>query len=299
MSTPALSFEELASAAKPPASTEPKVTPTEPSSKPPEPPASGGDETKPQFTDADVSAYQTMRDLGLTPENAREFIQAKEWLGTISYALQNDPQAFIDELRRTNPQLADKFTEVASDDWFNRKGKYIDVGDNKSKDGKSNTVSSEPDPRIDQLSREVAQLRQANEQEREGKRQAQVEKDFVSAYDTLVDKLPADLPDSTKELISLKAQKAVWQDPQARARVNSGNFTDIPKFFAQASQRVTADIKAAADKEKTARSGVESRGTKEIPHGSDNVAGAAQSQPGQDPIWGNISEQEVVSAYKR
>src|SRR5215472_15727102 len=176
MGTPALSFEELASAAKPATTTESQATTTETKTNGTAATATVTEESKPQFTDADVSAYQTMRDLGLTPENAKEFIQAKEWLGTISYALQNDPQALIDELRRTNPQLADKLTEVASDDWFNRKGKYIDVGNNQSKDGKSNAVQSEPDPRIDQLSREVAQLRQENQQEREGKRQAQVEK---------------------------------------------------------------------------------------------------------------------------
>lgn len=292
-----LSFEELASAAAPPAATESKVTPAEPTPKPADATQPVGDKAKPQFTDADVTAYQAIRDLGITPETASDFVQAKQWLNTIAYAMKNDPKLLLDELRKTDPQMADKVTEVFSDDWYERKGKYL--MDDKSNSGKSNAAQPEPDPRVDQLSREVAQLRSERQTEAETKRQEKINVDFTSSFDALQAKLPADLDDRTKDYIRLKAEKMLWLDPQARTRVNSGNFTDIPKYFAEASRRVTAETKAAADKETKARSGVESRGVRELPHGSENATGTAQSQPGQDPIWGNISEQEVASAYKK
>ena len=85
----------------------------------------------------------------------------------------------------------------------------------------------------------------------------------------------------------------------ARARINKGDFTDLPKYFAEASRRVTADTKAAADKERNLRSGVESRGHREMPAGTENVTGATEQKPGTDPIWGNITEAEVASAYRK
>jgi len=292
MSEP-LSFEELASAAKPEVATEPQATPAETQATP------AVEEAKPQFTDADVTAYQTMRDLGITPENAKEFTQAKQWLETIAYSLQNDPQQFIEELRKTNPQMADKFIEVASDDWYNRKGKYMNT--EQSNGGQSNAPKSDPavDSRIDSLMREVDSLKKERQAEVETRRQAEVTKAYNESFDSLVAKLPESLPEQTKEYIRLKAEKMLFTDNAARGRINQGNFTDVPKFFAEASRRVTAETKATAQKETAARAAVVASGSKEITPASENVTGASQARPGQDPIWGDINEKEIAAAYKR
>ena len=79
-------------------------------------------------------------------------------------------------------------------------------------------------------------------------------------------------------------------DPVAKKAISLG----VPDTFVDAAKKLSA-----ADKEKTSRAGVESRGTKEIPAGSDNITGTPHTKPGEDPIWGNISENEVASAYKR
>lgn len=297
MSTAPLSFTELESAAT--SATKAGTPTTTEDTKPPDttvaPPP---DDTKPQFTDTDVAAYRQLQDLGITTTTAQEFVQAKKNLEVIAYALNNDPKAFLEELRRSNPQVADKVVDVFSDDWYERKGKYLNA-DDKAKNGTGSTTNSEPDPRVESLSREVTALKQRLQSEDESKQQQQIVKNYESSLDGLVAKLPADLSDEKKEHIRLKAEKLAWNDPTARTRINKGDFTDLPKYFAEASRRVTADTKTAADKERTARSGVESRGHKELPAGTENTVGATEQKPGQDPVWGNITEAEVAAAYKR
>lgn len=297
MSTPALSFTELESAAKS-ASAVAAPTKTEETKPSTETTTATVEETKPQFTDTDVAAYRQLQDLGITTDNAAEFLEAKKNLEIIAYALNNDPKAFLEELRKSNPQGADRVVEVFSDDWYERKGKYLI---DKPNGGSSSTTRSEavPDPRVESLEREVKALKEKQQLEDTIKFQSQVKTNYEAALDGLSSKLPADLEPNVKEHIRLKAEKLAWQNDAARARINKGDFTDLPKYFAEASRRVTAETKAAAEKERTARTGVESRGTKELPPGTENVTGATEQKPGQDPIWGNISEAEIAGAYKK
>lgn len=298
MSTQPLSFTELESAAKSASTAAATTTTTETKPAATETTTTTVVEDKPQFTDTDVAAYRQLHDLGITPATAQEFIQAKQNLSVIAHALQNDPKAFLEELRKSNPEIADRVMEVVSDEWYERKGKYLVDKPNGST---SSTTRSEsvPDLRLDVMERELKALKDAKQQEDAVKFQAQVKTNYELALDGLVSKLPADLNGNLKEHIRLKAEKLAWNDDSARARINKGDFTDLPKYFAEASRRVTAETKAAADKERTARSGVESRGSKELPPGTENNLGAAEQKPGQDPIWGNISEAEIAGAYKK
>lgn len=299
MSTAPLTFSELESTAQPDSKAAAPVTPAEPPPSTAAPATATVDDTKPQFTDADVAAYRQLQDMNITPATAQEFVQAKKNLEVIAYALNNDPKAFLEELRRSNPQVADKVVEVFSDEWYERKGKYLNVEPNKANSGTSTTTTSEPDPRVEALSREVNGLKQRLQLEDESKQQQAIVKGYETALDGLSAKLPADLSDEKKEHIRLKAEKLAWNDPSARARINKGDYTDLPKYFAEASRRVTADTKAATERERTARSGVESRGHRELPAGTENTVGAVEQKPGQDPIWGNINEAEVAAAYRK
>lgn len=291
-----LSFTELESAAKSTTTAGTGTTTEEPTKTE----TTTAVDDKPQFTDADVAAFRLLQDLGITADNAPGFIQDRKSLQTIAYALQNDPKAFLDELQRSSPEVADRVREVISDDWYERKGKYL-VNDKPTNGSTSSTARSEsvPDPKVESLEREVNGLKARLQAEDNAKMQAQVVTNYELALDGLTAKLPADLDPNVKEHIRLKAEKLAWKDDNARARINKGDFTDLPKYFAKASSSVTADIKAAADKERTARSGVESRGHKEMPAGTENTLGATEQKPGQDPIWGNITEAEVAGAYKK
>jgi hypothetical protein len=104
-----------------------------------------------------------------------------------------------------------------------------------------------------------------------------------------------------KDYIRLKTNELLWQDNAARDRIAKGVYVDVPTYFSKASSLVTAETKAASNAEHDRRAVVEARGVKEIPAAAENVNGSASSKQeghGHDPIWGNISDSELKSAYK-
>ena len=105
--------------------------------------------------------------------------------------------------------------------------------------------------------------------------------------DGLLAKLPTDVPETTRDYIRLKTQELVYKDNAAATRVANGTYVDLPKYFAEASAKATADIKASAGKEHSARQAVEQRGGKEITPAAEAVNGVSHDAPGQDPIWGD------------
>jgi hypothetical protein len=293
-----LSFQELESAAKPLKTTAPAAT-TEETTKP----AATVEETKPQFTEADVTAYQKMSDLGINPENAQEFIQAKKSLEALPAVLADNPDALMDEIQKNNPELHRRLLDKISDRWYNQVGKY--EYEKQKNGGVSRTTPSEPanDPRVAQMQARLEALETERKTERESKRNAEISVSYNSALDNLVGKLKeknSALTDDRLDYIRLKTEKLAWADPQARQRISQGVFTDVPKYFAEATNRVTAETKTAAEKEHEARKGVEERGGKTIIPGAEAVAGTSKpSGLGSDPIWGDISAQEIASAYKK
>ena len=295
MSEGALSFQELESAAAPPVESATAVTTVE------TPPAAVTvEETKPQFTEQDVSAYQSLVDMGITPQNAQEFKAAKQALDNLPQLLKTNPDLLFDEIQKNDPELHDALIERVSDRWFDQKGKRLYEQQQANPSG-SRTEKSEPatDPKVAQVVREWEQFKTNQHQTQIAQAQAQNTKNFNDALDGLLEKLPKDVPEDKREFIRLKAEKLALSDPSARERINKGVYTDLPKHFAEASRRVTADTKTAAAKEHEARSAVEARGSKEITPAAENVNGAAREpKSGEDPIWGNIGESEIKAAYK-
>ena len=294
MSEP-LSFTELESAAAP-AKTETQAT-TEETSKAAA--TAAVEDQKPQFTQTDIEAYQQLVAMGITPANAEQFKSAKTAMDNLPLLMKQNPDALLDEIQKNDPALHDEFLERVSDRWYNQKGKrqYEEL---QRKNGNGSRVAeSEPDPRVDKLQREVDALKQREASELSARQQAAITESYNKSLDELVAKLPESVSEGTRDHIRLKAEKLLWNDHAARGRVMSGVFTDVPKYFAEASKRVTAETKTAASKEHEARSGVEARGTKTIIPAAENVAGAAKQQaPGTDPVWGDITKEEIERAYK-
>jgi hypothetical protein len=290
----ALSFTELESAAKPP-ETAPEVTPAE--TKPAE--ATPAEDIKPQFTATDVEAYQQLVAMGITPQNAEQFKQAKTAMDNLPALMRDNPDALLDEIQKNDPKLHDEFMERVSDRWYNQKGKRQYEEMQRKNGNGSRVAESEPDPRVDRLQREVDAMKAEKAAENSNRQQAVITENYNKALDDLVAKLPEGVSEGTRDYIRLKAEKLMWNDMSARKRILDGVFTDVPKYFAEASKRVTAETKTAASKEHEARKGVEERGTKTITPAAENVAGAAKEQsPGEDPIWGNITKDEIERAYK-
>ena len=296
MSEGALTFQELESTAAPPAVATPEVKTEET----PAAAAPVAEETKPQFTEQDVAAYQSLVDMGITPTNAQEFKAAKQAMDSLPQLLKTNPDLLFDEIQKNDPELHDALLEKVSDRWFDQKGKRLYEQQQANPSG-SRTEKSESaqDPRVSQIEREWNAFKANQQQAQVASQHAQNTENFNKALDGLVDKLPKEVPEDKREFIRLKAEKLLTSDPTARQRINQGVFTDVPKYFAEASRRVTADTKTAADKEHEARKGVESRGGREIIPGADNTNGSpAEPKAGEDPIWGNISSAEIKSAYK-
>lgn len=293
MSEAALTFSELESAAAPLETTAPVVTTED---KPVETPT----EAKPQFTEQDVAAYQQLVELGITPINAKDFIAAKQGLDALPALMKNNPDLLMDEIQKYDPQAHDEFMERVSDRWFEQKGKRMYEQQQGSPNG-SRIEKSEPvvDPEFQTVKREWAQFKAERQQEAASKQQAVIQENYNKSLDSLMSKLPKEVPEDKREYILLKAKDLVNSDPQALKRIAQGVYTDVPKYFAEASRRVTADTKTAATAEHEARRGVEIRGSKEITPAAETVNGVANdSKPGEDPIWGNISSAEIKSAMK-
>lgn len=293
----ALSFTELESTAK--SETTAAQTTTAEATKTETVVAATVEDAKPQFTDTDVKAYQTLVDMGITPQNAEQFKSAKTAMDNLPALLKSNPDALFDEIQKNDPALHDELITRISDRWFEQKGKR-EYQDMQRKNGNGSRVAeSEPDPRVDKLEREVAAMKAKEASELSARQSAAITESYNKSLDELVAKLPENLPEDKRDYIRLKAEKLMWQDTSARQRILSGVFTDVPKYFAEASRRVTAETKTAATKEHDARAGVEARGARSIVPAAENVNGAGkEATPGEDPIWGNITADEIKSAYK-
>jgi hypothetical protein len=288
-----ISFEELEATATPPATVTPVETPV---ATPPAVPA----ETKPQFTETDVEAYKQLVDMGITPQNASEFKAAKQALENLPMLLKNNPDLLLDEIEKNDPELHKTLLEKVSDRWFNRLPSDVREGKSNGNGSESRTVSSATNPVIERLERQVNALVQERTQEKTDAQQKIILSGLNTAFENLVAKLPAGVTERDKDYIRLKAERLLWSDGNAAKRINQGVYVDVPTYFSKAASLVTAETKAAATAANDKRAGVEARGERTIPNAAENVNGttAKQDGHGKDPIWGDISESELKSAYK-
>src|SRR5207249_8243572 len=220
--------------------------------------------SNPQFTQTDVEAYQQLVAMGITPQNAEQFKSAKTAMDNLPALLKSNPDALFDEIQKNDPALHDELITRISDRWFEQKGKREYEAMQRKNGNGSRVAESEPDPRIDKLQREVDAMKAREANELSARQQAQVTENYNKALDELVAKLPETVTEGTRDYIRLKAEKLMWNDQLARSRILTGVFTDVPKYFAEASKRVTAETRTAAQKEHDARAKVEAGGAKTI-----------------------------------
>jgi len=221
--------------------------------------------------------------MGITPQNASEFKQAREALANLPLILQNNPDMFMDEIQRTNPALHDSLLERLSDRWWEQKGRKIYESQQNGGASRTADSSATEDPRIAQLTSQVAALVAERNQEKTVQQQQVITAGFEKSVNDLVAKLPESVPADKRDHIRLKAMEMIWKDRDASARISKGVFIDVPTFFAKASKAVTAETKATADSEHAQRQGVEARGQRPVTPAAENVAGSAAAES-QD-IW--------------
>jgi len=260
-------------------------------------------ETKPQFTDADVEAYRQLVDMGITPQTAQQFKEAKTALDNLP-ALMKSPEGLrlmMDEIQKNDPEAYKTVKEYVSDRWWNDLPES--VRNNSANGSPSRSADSAPavDPRIASIEAKLDRFIQKENQEESTRRQNAISEGYTASVDGLLKKLPESVSQKDRDYIRLKTNELIWKDPKARDSVAKGVYLDVPTYFSKASGLVTAETKAASTAEHDRRAGVEARGSREIPAAAQNTNGSASSKQeghGHDPIWGNISQEELKSAFK-
>jgi hypothetical protein len=277
MASANVSFEELAATTPPATTPEPQATPaaaTEPVA------------TTPAFTEADAESLRTLADLGITPTNAKDFIEAKTALNNLSNILQSNPRLFLQEIEKTNPALARTIKQEFSDAWYEDYQRTHPDESTPAATGSTSRTAPSDDPRFAKLEQQLSTLIEQRNQEATQKQQEAINKKFYDAVDESLGKLPDTVTEPQKDYIRLKAQELLWKDDAARGRVAKGVNVDVSKYIAKATTLVTAETKAAATTEKEKRAGVESRGSKTIVPAAEAVGGSeTEAGPEGDRIW--------------
>lgn len=292
MATSSVSFSELESAAKPAAPAEPQATPAENAP----PPAAV--QAPPQFNESDLQTLRTFADAGITLSNYQEFLQARQVMEKLPQIIKTNPRALTAEILKADPEAYDNLLETVSDEWYEVKGKKLEQ--RTATGGASSTPISEvQDPRVSRLEAQLQNLINERNQENTARQNKAIQDGFDTAVEELVSKLPKDVPELAIDYARIKTKELVLKDAQAASRVAKGVYVDLPKFFAQASAKATAETKAAANAEHGRRQQVEANGSREVVPAAEATAGAVQTKPGEDPIWGGAGlEADVAKALR-
>lgn len=288
-----ISFTELEAAANQRDTAKPPDTPATP------PKVETPEEAKPQFTDADVTAYLKLREMGITPDNAQDFLQAKQGLNNLGVLLDQNPRLLIQEIEKSNPALGRKFKEAVSDMWYEDYQREHPNDNGASRSASRTPTSALNDSEVTELKNTVKKLQERFESADRATQEKAVWDGYQASIQAGLDKLKEKgLDDQKVDHIRLKSLELLGKDQPAWKRVQQGVYVDVPKYISEASRLVTAETKAAASAEHERRSAVESRATKEITPAAENVNGAAPSD--SKDIWDSTSMmKDLAAAGKR
>lgn len=228
--------------------------------------------------EAELAALGQLADLGITPSNAAEFVQAKGALDSLNKALATDPDTVLSQLEAANSDAYFALLDKAA----NRFLKHFPPEEGGAADG-SKGSAPKSDPRVDALVTEVQELRAGREQEVRQARAKTVETDYNKRIDGMIEQASekAKLTGKDKDYLRLKVNALVAQDETARRRITQGVFVDLPKHFNSALSAVAADIKTVNQTELDKRNAVTASGTKEVISGAE-AKGGADVRAGED-----------------
>lgn len=211
-------------------------------------PATPAPET-PQVDPEVLEIAQILRGSGVSKEQVNDLLSAPKALESLRYAIQNNPQEFLNMLDRTDPQTGEKFLEAMADTYVNRYG-------DKGKSGKKDEPS-------DNLMREVEALRETVgrfQTEQQRRDQAAALAQTRQRYDARVDDLISQpgvkelgLTKSEVKAIRARLDTELSRDPNAVERASKGNFVDVPRTFQTIIEEWASDKKAATEAAKAQR----------------------------------------------
>ena len=264
----------------------------------------GGKDTK--FTDSDASAtLASLRDLGITPENAREFVDAQRTLQNVAYALQHSPGDILTELRQNNPEAFEKFIDVASDMYLERHPVKADGTADAGRGGAGESIRQN-DPlmkEVQALKQELGEMKSVAQQRAANDRLVELKKDYTGKVNKMLDRVPGLTARDRRALVALTSE-SLSEDTSAVARVNGGDFRDVSKHLQRVYDSWSADTKTASSEEHAARETVKANGDRVIPTSAGTEAGgekaddAKGTRASQRDAW-ESSELEFARALNK
>lgn len=190
---------------------------------------------------------------GYSKEQVNDILQAPQALASLRHLINENPRELISLLDRTNPDVAKKLLDAASDEFVKRYGKDEPATGSTKKDAPPELMAE-----VESMRSELNQFRTEREQAAARATMASVKARYDARVDDLFNQLPKDSGLTKAEVKALRARidTELASDPTVVQRVSNGNFVDVPLKFKAVIDEWVGDRKSAADAEKRRRDGV-------------------------------------------
>jgi hypothetical protein len=270
---PDSTFEELDAAA-------PALVPADPA-QPAAPPPAGIQIN----SEADLAALRSLADMGITPNTADGFVQAKAQLESMRTALSTDPDVVLAQLEAANSDAYFKLLDKATERYLRH---FPAPKEGETAAGSKGSVA-QSDPAITSQLTVLQSEINALKADKSNAAQAANAKVVEAEYNTRVDALVADagakakLDADQRELLKFRVNASISHDPAARRRIMQGVYADIPTHFKGVLDAKATETKAASATGTAARAAVAAGGRTEP------TAGAAASDGA--PVSGNPADE--------
>lgn len=217
-----------------------------------ETPAAPAADTPPAPTDAppapelDTDAVEIAKILmgsGVTKDQVNDLLQAPKALESLRYAIQNNPQEFLNMLDRTDPSTGEKFLEAMADTYVNR------YGDKAPKPTGKQDASGELMREVEALRSEIKSVRTREEQREAAAALAATKQRYTARVDDLfgeVKQKGVSLTKAEEKALRARLDVELSTDPNVVKRASSGNFVDVSPTFKQIIEEWANDKKEAA-----------------------------------------------------
>lgn len=261
-----------------------------------------------KFSDPDSSAaLDALRDLGITKENARDYVEAHRTLQNVAYAMQHNPAGLLGELRDNNPKAFEKFIDVASDMYLERHPAPKEgetAGASKGSAGESVRTPNDPLMKeVAALKQELGEMKSRDQQRAAADRMSELKKEYITKVNKMLDRVPGLTVRERKALVALTSE-SLSEDSVAVGRVNQGDFRDVSKHLQRVYDSWAADTKTASSDEHAARERVAANGDRVITPSASQTGGevAKDDKPAagsrQNDAWEDTEKSFVAALQK-
>ncbi len=237
---------------------------------------------------------QIILNSGYSKEQLNDLLQAPGALNQLRYMVENDPKAFQQMLERASPDLGARFLDQMTNLYLERYGQ--DAVTEKDADGKP-AIGAEVQEQLRTLQERINQSEEKERQREQSAYLATIESRYNSRVDDLFKQIPKELNLTKSQEKSLRRslQAELNDDPQARQRVLSGNFVDVPLKFQSLVTDWVNDQKAQHESLEAERKKVQSGASANFLSGP--VQALMPKETSSDS-WDN-TEHDLAEAFKK